>query len=680
MKVFVEEGRIMSVEGEEKNPNSEGRLCAKGLSAVQLEYNKYRLSYPLKRIGDRGAGKWKRITWDEALDLIQREINIIVDKFSPASVAWHRGTAPRWGSNWAIVRRFMNVFGSPNLATHDHNCHTPRVIGHMYTYGKRPISDYEKTRCILLWGYNPVETHLPTDMRRIMKAKYRGAKLIVIDPLFTKTASKADIFVQLRPGTDGALALGMLHLIVKDKLYDMKFVEEWTVGFEDLINLVKPYTPRNVEKITGVSQNKIQELTQLYASTKPSIIQLGNGVDQHTNVVQTVRAIAIIIAVTGNIDVPGGNILPSSLGLTDISFRERIKDAYEKSVSTHPIYYNEPKIGLVSTPEILDAIMTSNPYPIKALIVQASALGIIGSNTKKVHEALMNLDFLVVHDVFMTTTAELADLVLPAPTFFEQSLLITQPGPSVDCTFLGMINKIKEPLGECLSDTNFIIELAKKLGYTQEFSWKNEEEIFNEELAPIGLTVEQIRKQPWGILLENKPNETFKKFERQGFETPSGKVELYSETFEKFGYDPIPHYIEPAESPVSTPLIFKTYPLICNTGLKPGFFTHTRYRTLPWMRGLMAEAIALIHPKDAEQNRINDGAFINVESPRGTIEVRAKVTLTTMKGVVMVTHGWGQPNVGGAIANILTDDKHRDPICAATGNRSFLCRIKKISR
>ena len=680
MKVYLEQGRIVGIKGEGKHPNSRGKLCAKGLSAMQLEYDPNRLTHPLKRVGERGAGEWEQITWDAALDIMKNKLEEIIDKFDAKSVAWHRGTASRWGSVWFFLKRFMNVLGSPNLATHDHICHTPRVLAHDYTYGGMPNPDYTRMRCGILWGSNPASTNVVMGMRLILDAKRNGAKLIVIDPIFTKTAAKADIHVQPRPGTDGALALGMLNIIIKGGLYDRKFVENWTVGFSELSKMIEEYTPKKVEVITGVAQDTIQRIAKIYATTKPAVLEEGNGLDQHTNVVQTTRALAILRAITGNLGIPGGHIFPSPLGLTDISLRGKIRDAYEKSVSTHPLYYNEPKIGLVSTPEIIDAILIGKPYPIKALIVQASAIGVIESNTNRVLDALRGIDFLVVHDIFMTAAAELADLVVPATTFLEQSQLVTRPGPDMESTLLGMINKTVEPLGECWSDMKFILELAKRMGYQKEFAWKNEEEVFDDELSPLGLTVEKLRIHPGGVIFRFDPAEVYKKYEREGFRTPTGKVELYSKTYEEMGYDPLPKYREPAESPYSSPDTFVKYPLICGTGLKPGVFTHTRYRTLAWLKELMPEPFVLVNPKDAEMFGIVDGDLTTVRSPRGNIKIRAHVCLSVHRGIVMISHGWGQPYVGGAITNLLTDDKHRCPISGATGNRSFLCNIISTER
>lgn len=677
MKVFTRDGKIRRIVGNREHPVSRGKLCAKGLSAIQLEYEPNRLLYPLKRVGERGEKRWERITWDEALGIIKDEIERIVHEYGAEGVAWHRGTAPRWWSSWVFLQRFMNAIGSPNLATHNHNCHVPRFIAHHYTYGGMPIPDYDRARCVVLWGYNPAETSVVRVMRSILDARERGARLIVVDPHFSRTAMKADIFVQPRPGTDGALALGMLNTIIDEGLYDDEFVSNWTLGFRELCEMVERYEAQRVEAITGVPRDLIRTVSRMYATEKPAVLQDGNGLDQHTNVVQTTRAIAALRAVTGNLGVKGGHIFQPPLGLKDLSLGGRIEGGYERSVSTHPLYYDIPSSGIISTPEIIDAILTGRPYPIRALIVQASAVGIISSNRKRVMEALRKLDFLVVHDIFMTSTAELADLVLPAATFLERSLLCITVGPTVESRHIGMMDEAVEPRGECWSDLRFILELAKRLGFAPDFKWDDYLEFFDEELEPLGLTVEKIRSQPGGVLIEYRPEEVYESYRVGGFKTVTGKVELYSKTFEELGYDPLPEYVEPSESPLSDPNLFEEYPLICGTGLKPGIYTHSQFRTLPWLKTFMPEALAFIYPKDAEKYGVADGEMVTIESPNGRIDIRAEVSESVKEGVVMMPHGWGHPYAGGAAVNDLTGDLHREPISGATGNRSFLCRIRK---
>lgn len=682
MKAYVHDGRIIRVEGLPGHVASGGELCPKAFAAVEYEYDPKRLTKPLKREGERGEGRWREVSWNEALDTIASKLLSFRKEYGAESVVWHRGAGPRWGSNWSYVQRFMSAFGSPNVASHDHLCYTPRTIGHKYTYGGQPLPDYENTKLMILWGFNPMETSLPHHGRRILDAAKRGVKLIVVDPRFTSTAAKADLVIQPRPGSDGAMILGMLNYIIKGGLYDRGFVDKYVHGFEALQALAEEYPLTKVSKMTWVPADKIREVADLYAAASPgAVLEDGNGIEQHTNVVQTTRAMAIFRAIAGNIDVPGGVIFPLPLNRRDLTLRKRINKVIangSKSISTHPLYY--PLWG-VSTPEVLDTIETSKPYPLKALIAQGSSIATIASNTLRVRDILRELDFIVVHELYMTATAELADMVLPAASFFEYPHIVdgTEQVPSVDTRVLALANKVVEPLGESWSDPRFIFELARRVGLEEYFPWEDEEEAINYELEPLDITAEELRQHPEGMVIRFARDQVYRKYEKHGFNTSTNKVEFYSETFKKHGYDPLPTFEEPAESPYSKPDLYEEYPLVCGTGLKPGQFTHTQFRTLPSLNSVQPDPFVEIHPDTASELGIDDGNWVVVESPRGKIRVKARLTLGVHPKVVMVAHGWGQPYASGQPDNILTDDVPRCPISAATGNRSFLCRIYRES-
>jgi anaerobic selenocysteine-containing dehydrogenase len=676
LNVTLEGNRMVKVEGMPEHYASKGGICGKGLASAQFEYDPKRLIYPLKRIGERGSGKWERISWGEAYNIISERLHEIRENDGPQALVYHRGRAPDWGPNWSYVQRFMNVWGSPNIATHSHNCHMARAIGHVHTYGGHPIPDYDKTKFMILWGYNPAYTSVVNHARRILDAKQKGAKVVVIDPRFTNMASKADIYLRLRPGTDGTLALGMLRLIIEEELYDKSFVNQWTVGFEKLKEFIKAYPLKKVEDITWVPAEKIAEVARLYATHKPAILEEANGIDQHTNVVQTVRAMAILQAVTGNLDIPGGHLFIPPLPLKDMTLREKAPSK-ALSLSSHPLYYN---LCRISTVEMLDAIETGKPYPVKALIVQGSGLSVISSNSDRVKKTLGKVDFIVVHDLYLTTDAQIADLALPAKTFLEYSLPIFYPfgyGPSADVGMMGIANEIVDAPGECKSDPEFIFEMARRLDLEEYFPWRSSEEAFDEELAPSGFTVKDLQKNPQGIIMNFQPHTLYKKYEKGGFNTPSKKVEIYSETFEQLGYDPLPGYVEPAETPVSAPKVAEEYPLICGTGLKLGLFTHSQFRTLEWLNEIIPEPYVEIHPQAAKELHVKDGGRVKVETLRGDIEVIAKITEATDPRVIFITYGWGHSYAHGASVNVLTDMMKRCPISGANGNRSFLGRIRK---
>jgi len=317
------------------------------------------------------------------------------------------------------------------------------------------------------------------------------------------------------------------------------------------------------------------------------------------------------------------------------------------------------------------------------MIVQGGCPVVINSNSDKTKEALKKLDLLVVHDIFMTATAELADIVLPAATFLERTLLYKFRyiwKPDAYTNLIGLQNKAVDPPGGCLSDQDFIFRLAKKMNFKEFFPWKNVKESIDEELKPLKITCEELAKSVTGIRVEIKQGDLLKNYEKLGFQTASKKVELYSETFKKFGYDPLPNYVEPAESPISRPDLAKDYPLICNTGKKPTVWTHSQFRNLPFLNRVDPDPIVEIHPEKAQELDINHGDEVIVESLRGKIRLKAYLTEVTDPRCVFITHGWGQPYAKGPIINRLTDSSARCPISSATGNRSFLCKVRRVEK
>ena len=676
MNVYLSNGKIIKTEGMPEHPCSKGGLCAKGFAVVQYEYSPERLTHPLKRLGERGEGKWQQISWEEALDITAQRLGESKVKYGAPAIFFYRGQGAGWGSPWSHQKRFMNVLGSPNYGSHSHLCYVPKVMGQVFTVGRFLLSDYESTRCMLLWGYNPFYSAVANLGRRILDAKQRGAKMVVIDPRFTGPASKADIYVCPRPGTDGALALGMMNVIIEKGLYDKEFVVEWVYGFDKLAEMVKDYPPERVTEITWVPEDTIREVAELYATTKPALIEMGNAIDQQSNSVQMSRAITCLVAISGNLDKPGGNVQAPEIPLADMSLAELLpKDV--KSVEKHPLY---ARIWHVPGPDLVDTILTGDPYPIRSMIVQAGDPALSLSDCEKVRKALRRLDFLVVHDVFMTSAAELADIVLPAASFLEENLLCTYGfglTPAINTQLFALRKKVVDPPGECHSDMQFIFQLARKMGLDDYFPWENVEEAMEEEMKPSGITMKDLLEHPEGILKIFPSHETYLKYERNGFSTGTKKVELYSPLFEQYGYDPLPRYIEPGESPISRPDLAEKYPLVCGAAVKPGIFTHTQFRTVPWLRDILPEPWVEIHPETAERLGISDGDRVIVESLRGEIEVRAKVTEGVDPRAVFLPHGWGQPYAYGAADNIISPDTPRCPLSSSTSNRAFLCRVAK---
>ena len=678
LNVTVKDNRIIRVEGMKEHPVNQGRLCAKGLSSPQLVTDPKRVKTPLRRVGERGSGKWEPISWEKALSDIAEKFHDLREKYGPQYVGYYRGQAPGWVTNFNYVCRLMNSWGSPNLFTHSHLCFVPRALAHGATFGRFPEPDYEKTNCIMLVGYNPVYTSPVNYAPRILKAKKRGAKLIVVDPRFTNTAAKADLFLQPRPGTTGALMLAMIHLVIQENLYDKEFIQQWTVGFDRLKEFIQDYTPEKVEAITWVPADLVRQTARMIARTKPSVIVDGNGLDQHTNTVQTVRTTSILRSLIRSVDEPGGSVIIPPLPFVDVQRRgSQPSNFYEKSVWQYPLYARGG-FGLTGV-EMIDSLARQKPYGVKAIIVQGGDPVAVLSDTLPVREALGNAELLVVHDLYPTATGQIADYLLPAASFLERDLVLYyRYRPFADGNLIALQNQCVQPVGESKSDLDFIFALARKLGLQEYFPWKSTIEAFNWELEVNGTSVEWLRQHPEGYVKKYQPEELYRKYEREGFPTPSKKIEFVSSVFEKMGYDPLPRYVEPANSPISNPTMAEDYPLIGSTGLKLGIHTHTQFRSLPWIREIEPDPFAELHPKTAAEHGISNGEWMIVESPRFFIRVRARIRKTVDPRVIMATHGYGEPYAGDFdLPNLITSEKERDPIAGVTDNRSFPCRIRK---
>jgi anaerobic selenocysteine-containing dehydrogenase len=707
MKVHVIEKKVTKVLDDPTDPESKGELTIRDRHMKEILYAPDRLKYPMKRVGEKGEGKWKRISWDEALTTIANRLNEIKKKDGAESIHFLHGHYHSGDILGSYIPRLANLIGTPNVSNPSHVCHLPRVfLQFNFDFGAVVPPDVAHTNCLILWGGNPGATNKPQEIA-IKGARKRGIKLIVIDPRVTSYAKEADLHAQLRPGTDGALALGMLNVIVKEGLYDKEFVTKWTIGFERLEEHIEDYPPEKVEKVTWVPAQRIREIARMYSTTKPACISPRNALDQHTNASCAIRAIDMLMAITGNLDVKGGNliVIPISMGLEDLKLYEKLPPEVEgKKIGVDKCLYSRLSRTWPSahTPSVWDAIIQGNPYPVKAMFVMAANPLLTCANTKVVEKALRKLDFLVVTDIFMTPTAELADIVLPSSTFLETTRFVTYDTHADHgwnaTSRIALSPKVVEPLWESWSDWKIICELGRKMEFGEYFPWKNEEEAIDFTLGPLGLTCEELAGHPEGIIISTPPflykklpgflgsmvrevmkvvkfrnyPEMYKKYEMNGFMTPSKKVEIYSERLSKLGYDPLPVYREPAESPVSQPELAKHYPLILIAGSKLEMYTHSMMRNVPELRKQCPKNLLEINPVIAQKLNIKNGERVRVESPRGSITCLASVTNRIDARVAHLCHGFKESN-----CNLLTDHKTFDPMTGSTGLKSLLCRVTK---
>lgn len=673
--IHMKDGKPVKVEGDPDNPVSRGELCVIGRASLEYLYHPDRLKYPLKRVGEKGEGKWQRITWGEALDIIASELTKTKEKYGVESVAFMQGCAKGYQDSY--LARFANVFGSPNIASMSSICFHPRLRGVLATYGFMSSPDYEyPPSCIVIWAWNPPSTAFG-ESRRVGEALEKGSKLIVIDPAETAFAQKADIWVKPRPCSDLALALGMINTIINEELFDGDFVEKWTVGFDKLKACVQDYPPEKVAEITWVPAEVIKEIARLYATARPSCIATGNGVDNNINNFQFNRAAAILRALTGNVGRPGGEIGWSPAGIEPRGSAEMHRyDLIPPELRARRVGVEEgllPNYFSALPQKLVKAMLTSKPYPIRSAFIQGGSLLHTYSNVREVYEALKSLDFLVVSDFFMTPTAELADMVLPVATYLEiDSLHEAEFMPVVS-----VIQKVAQT-GECWSDCKIFSELGKRLGLGEYF-WENDEQALDFILKPAGLTFDEFRKA--GVISGGKQYRTY---EKNGFDTPSGKVELYSSQLEEWGFDPLPVYHEPPESPLSRPEMVEEYPLVF-TSMKLAPYLHSGGRQIKSLRDSHPEPLVTIHTETAGKLGIKDGDRVYVETKRGSIKQQAALSPNIDPGVVIMEHGWWFPEKdedmhGWAESNLNVLTANNPPYARELGSvtfRGILCKLYK---
>ncbi len=663
MDVEVEKGRITRVKGMKEHPLNFGRLCPKGSVAPDYIYSRERITYPMVKEGN----KWKKVDWDYAMELVTENLKEVREE-NPKYFATIIGMPILLGGSSTVgfIRRFMDVYGTPNCFSPESMCYRHQIIGYILTIGKFNVAEVDNANCIIVWAHNPHASKPPLAWR-IEKAKERGAKLIVIDPRKTKVAKIADIHAAVRPGSDIYLALGLMKVIIEEELYDKEFVSNYCVGFEELKNHVAKYSLEEISEKTWVDAETIIEIARTFATTKPACIVQGvNALDQVPTGVQNSRSVAILHALTGNIDVKGGFVRAARVHTRNLRLVEMLNDV-PLGIKEHPLFYQvwETHLGEGQGMYLYDAVLEGKPYPIKSIFVAGSNPALTWPNSNKVVEMLKKVEFLAVMDMFMTETAKYADVFLPAASFLERYELVDYYSVIFGIPYMMLRKKVIEPLGEAKSDVEFWLELAKKMGFKNYFPWKNVEEVLNYVLEPTGYSFEDLNeKYPSGVWTGEVKYEEYKK---RGFKTPSKKVEIYSETLKNLGYDPIPTPKEPSESPYSEKV--KEYPLILTTGARDVYYTHSQMRNVEKMRKILPEAYVEINPKTAEKFGVKDGDKVIVRTERGSIVVRAKVTEDIAPGVINIPHGWSEGNV-----NVLTSNKPGDPISGCPELKALLAR------
>jgi anaerobic selenocysteine-containing dehydrogenase len=770
----VENGRFVALEPDPSHPTGKA-LCAKGRAAPELVYHPDRLLYPLKRTrpkGDPDPG-WERISWEEALNITALNLRRIADEHGSESVVFSVSSPSTSASDDSTVwiQRLMNAFGSPNLCAAMELCGWGRYQATTYTFGA-PVPgaympDLDNAGCILFWGYNPNLARI-SHATATMDALKRGARLIVVDPRRTGIAKKANIWLQVRPGTDGALALGIAHVMIERGWYDRDFVRDWTNGpllvradngrllresdlsvegradkyvawsesldqpilydaatgnydensapalfgtftietlngkilcqpiFELTAELCRRYPPERVEEITGVSRAQIENAARMLWEARPVAYYAWSGVEMQTNSTQIARAIAQLSVLTGSFDVLGGNVLFASVPTANVAGLELMPTELRKKtlgLSERPL--GPARWQFVTSQEVYRGILDQQPYGVHGLVGFGANLLLAHAESDYGREALKTLDFYVHADLFMNPTAELADIVLPVASCFERSALKIgfEINPAAQ-SLVQLRQSVVEPRGEARSDTEIVFDLARHLGLGKYFWDGDIEAAYRHQLAPSGLSLEELREHPGGIRV---PVQTrYRKFAEQengvprGLNTPTRKIELYSETMLKHGYSPLPDYEEPLLSPASRPDLTERFPLIL-TSAKHTLFCETQHRGLPSLRRQALDPEVELHPTAAAERGIRPGDWVSIETPQGSVRARARMNESLAPNVVCGQHGWWQacPEIGaagydpfsadGANFNRIIGNDAIDPVSGSVPHRAYLCEIRRIN-
>ena len=765
----VEDGRLVAVEPDPSHPTGKA-LCGKGRAAPELVYHEDRLLHPLRRVSPKDEpGEWERIGWDEALDETARHLKRLAAESGPESVAFAITTPSGTGiqDSYPWIERLRHAYGSPNAPYGTEICNFHRDDIYALTFGvDTPMPDFQNAGCIVLWGHNPSTTWLAY-ASRVAEAKARGAKLIVVDPRRAGLAVKADAWLRVRPGSDGALALGLANLLLEAGNYDAAFMRDWTNGpllvrdddgtplradhlragadpalrvawdadagapmlydsgsgrydggvpaldgrheiagadgtaipcrtaFDLYRERCRPFTAERVEEIAWVPEDQLRAAARLMGEADAVSSYSWSGVGQHTNASQTSRAIALLYALSGSFDAPGGNVLFDTIPTNDIRGREMIEPRQmAKAVGGAGRPLGPEQQGWITSDDLYRAILEGEPYPIKGMVSFGTNILVSHADTARGEAALKALDFAVHVDMFMTPSAALADIVLPVNTPFEREGLCTDFKVGADATAFAQLRPPAiQSLGESQSDVWIVFELAKRLGLANQFWGGDIDASYREMLSPSGLDLEALRQSPGGVRVDHETR--YRKYaggngQAAGFATPSRKVEVFSERLLAAGQAPLPDYVEPAIGPVSRGDLAADYPLVL-TSAKSLHYCHSQHRGMPSLRRREPDPTVEMHPAAAAARSIENGDWVRLTTPHGAARARAAFKPSLDPRVVSATHGWWQAcaaldlpghdatSADGANVNAVIGNQDTDPISGSVPHRSYLCEVTRIA-
>ena len=753
-EAVVEHGRLIAIEPDPSHPTG-AALCAKGRASPELVEAADRLLYPLRRTrpkDDPDPG-WQRIGWDEALDATAAGMRRIAAESGAEALAFavttSAGTAISDAGPW--VNRLINAFGSPNNCNAYEICSWHRDFAAAFTTGAAMgAPDYERAGCILLWGHNPSTSWLAA-AGAVARARARGARLVVVDPRRVGLAVKADHWLAVRPGTDGALALAIAGEMIAHGWFDQDFVRDWTNGpflvsdetgallrsgncfvawdeargaacrydpmarafeqqpvrlalsgtfrldghagtcrpaFAGFAELCRVHTPEAAAATTGVAAEAIRQTAHLLWHHRPVAYYTWTGLEQHSNATQTARAHAILHALTGSIDVPGGNVQLAQVPVNDVSGVElRPPGQWHKALGLQQRPLGPAAAGWVASDDLYRAILDGEPYRVRGLVGFGANLLLSHADAAKGAAALRSLEFHVQTDLYLTPTAAFADIVLPIASGWEREGLavgfrLDQPAAER----VQLRPAIVPPRGEARADIDVVFALATRLGLGAQFWNGNVDDALRHYLAPTGITPEQLRSAPRGV--RYALTTTHRKYRRNGFATPSGRLEIFSEALQAIGQPPLPQFEEPAHAPARPGAADAGFPLIL-TSAKTPLYCHSQHRNLPRLRRTLPEPCVEMSPATAAEHAVGEGDWVAIVTPRGRIRARAHLVATLRDGVVGAQHGWWQacPELDlpgydplgddGGNLNLVVGNEAFDPVSGAAPLRSYCCRIER---
>jgi anaerobic selenocysteine-containing dehydrogenase len=765
----VEDGRLTALSADPTHPTGRA-LCIKGKVAPELVYHPDRLEYPMKRTQPKGAADpgWQRISWDEALDTIAEKLNSLADQYGPEAVAFNTASPSTSALSDSVewVRRLRRAFGSPNQSISMELCGWGRYLANLYSYGSAlpagVMPDLDNAGCILFWGYNPTVSRIAHATATVAATK-RGANLIVVDPRNAGLARQADAWLQVRPGSDGALALGLSHLMIQQSWYDQAFLRDWTnaptlvredngrllrwselseegapeqlvawskasgsaVPCEDGIDttshalsgkfevisrdgpitcrpvfqlwadMCARYAPDVVEKLTGVPAASVTRTAEMLWQSRPVAYMAWSGLEQQSNATQIARAIGLLYALTGNYDSKGGNVEFPVVPTNNVQGDEFLSDELRaKTLGRAKRPLGPARYDHVASADLYEAILDQEPYAIRGLVNFGSNMLLAHADGARGSAALKALDFNVHVDLFMNPSAELADIVLPATSPFEsEGLKVGFEISENACSLIQLRQKLVAPRGEARSDIQIVFDLACRMGLGEHF-WNGDiDAAYRHLLEPSGVTLDALRDAPQGVRVSLQT--TYQKYRAlkdgvpRGFNTPSRKVEFYSETLMDHGHPPLPDFEEPLVSHRAQPRLAPRYPLIL-TCTKDSLYCESQHRGLPSLRRRAPDPQVDMHPDAAAARGIASGDWVRISTPHSHARARARLDESLDPDVICGQHGWWQacPEVDAPGFDVLGEENANfnqmighdalDPVSGSVPLRAYVCQVDRL--